>query len=132
MSDKPALTDKQLRAIDALLKEPTTRAAATAAGVNERTLFRWLSDATFAQAYRAARSRLLESTLTALQAASVEAVKILREVMANYEAQATARVSAARAVLDFALKGREQIELEERLRALESAVEPKPAAGVKR
>lgn len=121
-----------MRAIETLLREPTTRAAAATAGVSEKTLWRWLSDPAFARAYREARSRLLESTLTTLQAASVEAVKVLQEVMNGYEVQPAARVSAARAVLDFALKGREQIELEERLRALESAVEPKPAAGVRK
>lgn len=132
MRENERLSAKQQRAIEALLRESTTRAAASAAGVSEATIFRWLAESVFAAAYREARSRLLESTLTALQAASTEAVKVLQEVMGNYEAMPAARVSAARAVLDFALKGREQIEIEERLRALEAAVEGKPAAGVRR
>lgn len=132
MSEKATLTERQMRAIETLLREPTTRAAAAAAGVNEKTLWRWLSDPTFAQAYRNARSRLLESTLVALQAAAIEAVKVLQEVMSNYEAPPPARVSAARAVLEFAIKGHDLIETEERLRQLEAIVETRPAAGGRR
>src|SRR5262245_8742563 len=131
MGDNGRLSAKQQRAIEALLTEPTTRAAAQAAGVGETTIFRWLAEPAFSTAYRAARSRLLESTLTELQAASTEAVETLREVMNSPLAMPAARVSAARAVLEFSLRAREEIEIEERLRALESAVAPS-TAGVKR
>ncbi|MBI3423018.1 MAG: hypothetical protein HY011_08765 [Acidobacteria bacterium] len=63
---------------------------------------------------------MLESTLTALQAASGEAVSTLRDVMADPNANHGATVSAARTVLEFSLKAREVLEVEERLRKLES------------
>jgi hypothetical protein len=118
-TQKPPLTARQLRAIAALCEEPTTRAAARKARVGEKTLWRWLNDPAFAAAYQRARSRLLEDTLVALQAAGIEAIETLREVMAAKSGPASARVSAARCVLEMALRGREIIEVEERLRALE-------------
>jgi hypothetical protein len=113
------LNAKQLRAIESLLSEPTTRAAAKAAGVSEVTLWRWLNEPAFAEAYREARSHLLETTLTALQSASGDAVKTLRNVLNDEQARPGEKVSAARAILEYALKSREILEVEERLRALE-------------
>lgn len=117
-----ALTAKQQRAIDALLREPTTQAAAEAAGVSKATIFRWLADEAFSAAYQTARGQLLESTLTALQSASVEAVNVLREVMTDASLNAFARVSAAKAVLEMGFKAREVLEVEARLSALEAGL----------
>lgn len=119
MSENERLSAKQQRAIEALLTEPTTRAAAEAAKVSEATIFRWLSYPVFSAAYRAARERLLESTLTALQAASADAVTCLREVINDQTAQVSARVSAAKAVLDLSLKARDTLDVEERLKTVE-------------
>lgn len=113
------LTAKQLRAIEALLREPTTTAAAKAAKVGETTIFRWLADPAFAAAYRQARGRLLEDTLANLQAASGDAVRTLRAVLDDEAARPGEKVSAARAILEYSLKAREVLEVEERLRALE-------------
>lgn len=115
-----ALTAKQQRAIDALLREPTTQAAAEAAGVSKATIFRWLADEAFSAAYQTARGQLLESTLTALQSASIDAVNVLREVMTDASLNAFARVSAAKAVLEMGFKAREVLEVEARLSALEA------------
>ncbi len=49
------------------------------------------------------RGRMLEGTLTSLQSASVDAVKCLREVINDTTAQVSARVSAAKSVLDLSL-----------------------------
>lgn len=128
------LTPKQQKAITALLDQPTLKEAASACGVNESTLWRWLQDDTFQREYRQARGQLLESTLTALQRASGDAVETLKAVMKDTTAQPSARVSAAKAVLELGLKGREILEVEERLRALEerfAAQQPQPQ-GVKR
>ncbi|HMV46680.1 MAG TPA: hypothetical protein PLD20_13930 [Blastocatellia bacterium] len=121
------LSTKQQRAIEALLTEPTTRAAAAAAEVSEATIWRWLAEPEFSIAYRAARGRLLESTLTALQSASVDAVVCLREILNDKTAQVSARVSAAKSVLELGLKAREVLEVEERLAYLEKALELKNA-----
>ncbi len=125
-SENPELTAKQLRAIQSLLKEPTTAKAAKAAQISEVTLFRWLQNPAFSEAYREARERILEGTLTLLQSASVEAVEVLRKVMKDAKTPASSRVTAARSILELSFKAREVLEIEERLRLLEARLlEPK-------
>lgn len=119
--DSPqGLTYKQNRAILALLSEPTVKAAAAAAKIAEVTIHRWLNDPTFSAALKETRSRVFESTLTALQSASGVAVETLREVMEDKTAQPAARVSAAKTVLEISVRARDIIETEERLRLLEA------------
>ena len=125
VQNETVLTAKQQRAVEILLREPSIEAAAQAAGVGRATLFRWLNEPDFAAEYKQARGRLLESTLTALQSASVEAVTTLRAVLTETTARAGERVSAAKAILDFSLKAREVLEVEERLAALETLMEVK-------
>ncbi len=122
-TDSGALTPKQMRAIEALLKEPTTAAAAKDAKISETTLWRWLQEPLFSAAYRTARGRLLEGTLTALQAASIRAVETLRAVLDEAVAKPGERVSAARCILEFSLRAREVLSVEERLAYLETMLE---------
>lgn len=120
--NRPTLTARQIRAIQALLEEPTTAAAAQAAQVSEATIFRWLADPAFSAAYREARSRLVETALTALQSASSEAVKTLRNTLTDPHAPPNIKVSAARAILEFSLKAREALDFEDRLERLENSL----------
>jgi hypothetical protein len=130
-SQNGKLTAKQERAIKALLSEPTTKDAAVEAKVSEATLRRWLKDAAFSASYREARNQLLETTLTWLQQASGEAVDTLKEVMADKMAKGSERVSAAKAVLEMALKARDVLEVEERLAALEAKFDAQQKGGRK-
>lgn len=125
------LSAKQQRAIKALLTEPTTRAAAEAAKVSEATIWRWLADPDFDQAYRAAREQLYEATLASLQEASTLAVETLRQVMDDPKAPAPARVSAARCVLEMSIRARETLDVEERLRELETYFDTLSSRAVK-
>jgi uncharacterized protein YggE len=118
------LSRKQGEAIAALLTMPTITEAATRAGVGERTLFRWLQeDSTFQQAYREARRQAVHQAMTRIQQATSTAVKTLESVMKNTKAPSSSRVSAARAVLEMALKGVEIEDLAVRISALEAAVQ---------
>jgi hypothetical protein len=113
------LTDKQQRAIVALLSEPTAKAAAKAAKVSDATLFRRLHNPAFSDALKDARGQALESTLSALQGASGKAVKTLYELMGDATAPAPARVSAAKTVLEMMIKAHDILVNEERLRLVE-------------
>lgn len=128
-TSQQGLTAKQLRAIECLLRESTTQAAAEAAGVGKTTIFRWLNEPEFAAAYRQARDQMYEGALNGLQAASADAVRALRDVVNDKTAMASARVSAAAKVLDLSLKVREQFEIEERLRLLEERLAQSPGKG---
>jgi hypothetical protein len=123
------LTGKQERALLALLSEPTIQAAAQAAKISERALYVWLKEPTFAAAYRAARAQSVSQAVARLQQASSEAVGTLKAVMVDPEAPAPARVTAAKTVLEMALKGTEFAELQRRIAELEHAQDtPEPDA----
>jgi hypothetical protein len=102
-----------------LLTAPSLAAAAQQAGLSEVTAWRWLKDATFQAAYREARRAVVQHAITQVQQATGEAVETLRSVMQDAEAPASARVSAAKAVLETAIKAVELEDLEARIVALE-------------
>ena len=115
------LSGKQEHALLALLTEATVEAAATKAGVNARTLFRWLNDPPFVAAYREARRQAVQRAIGRLQQAASDAVTTLRDVMTDAKAPAPARVNAAKSVLDLAIKAVEIEDLTARIEALEHA-----------
>ena len=117
------LTPNQIVALEALLTCPTQQAAAKKAGVDVSTLRRWLKESEFAAAYQSARQGLIDATLNGLQAVAQKAVETLEAVLDDTTARPAERISAARAILDFALKGHDAIETEKRLAAIEEAFE---------
>ena len=123
MTENDSLSRKQEKAIGALLSEPTILMAAEKLGMAEITLHRWLKEKRFVTAYRAACKRIVEGSIGRLQAACGEAVETLSTIMADPLVLASSRVSAARTVLDTALKAVELHDLEERIRQLEEWTE---------
>lgn len=117
MIENDTLQPKQLKAITALLTHPTIRDAAKECNISEPTLWRWLREAAFQTAYRQARRQLVEQAMGELQAACTEAAATLRRNltcgMANVE------VSAAKTILDQAVKAVELADMEARLEELE-------------
>lgn len=119
---KEARDRKREAAVAALLSQSTVEDAARVTGVGATTIYRWLQDAEFLSMFRAARRRALDRATARLAAVSVEAVEVLREVMQDTEAQASARVSAAKAVLDAATKTAETEDLSARVAELERLI----------
>jgi len=115
------LPGKQEAALAALLAHPTVRDAARAANVAEGTLWRYLSDPTFAAHYQEARRQATEHLIARLTADSTKAAKVLIDVAEDAAAPASARVSAARVIIEQALRGAELRDLVERLQAVEAA-----------
>ncbi len=114
-----SLTSKQERAISALLAHSTVESAASAGGVSERSIYRWLRDEQFRAAFDEARRQALQDALRRLQAVAGEAVDALREIIEDKDVRPAERVSAARVALDFAMRGSELLDVQERLAALE-------------
>lgn len=114
------LTAKQEKAVIALLTASTIEAAAKCANVSESTLLRWLKETNFSDAYRAARREVVTQSLAQIQQATGEAVETLLSVAKDTTAPASSRVSAARAILDTAVRGVELDDLAARVEALES------------
>ena len=111
------LTRKQDAAIGALLSQTTISSAAESVGIGEATLRRWLKDPGFLTADRAARRDALEQCVALLQKAGSDAVETLvQSLQATSEA---VRLRAACALLDYAIRGAELLDLQTRIAVLE-------------
>ena len=116
------LDAKQDKALAALLSHPTVPAAAKACGSSEATLFRYLRDDNFTAHYRRARAEVVEHAISQLQRDCSVAAQALREICASQEAPASARVAAAKAILDGAIKAVELQDMAARLEGVEAAL----------
>ena len=116
MSDK-ALTPKQRRGITALLTCPTITAAAGQAGVNARTLTRWLADRQFTGELKAAQAGLIDRAGGRLIQGLDLALDVLEDLMRR--GKPNERRQAAVNWLNNCFAIREQTDIEKRLTALE-------------
>jgi len=90
--------------------------------VSEVTLWRWLREELFQTRYRAARRDAVEAAIASLQASSSVAVRVLMEIAEDTQAPGTARVAAARAILDQAIEAVQVTDMIERLEKIEAIV----------
>jgi AcrR family transcriptional regulator len=95
---------------------------ADAAGVVERTVYRYLQDMEFKRELNQQLGQLITAANSQLAANAGEAVDVLRELMNKAEVSDTNRRLAAVAVLDYMLKLQELLTITERLEALENKV----------
>lgn len=110
---------RQDEIIVALLEHPTLEKAAAAIGISDVTLWRWMKNPDFQEAYRKGRREAFSQSVSRLQHASSAAVGTLLRVMTDREAPAASRVRAADCVLQTAFRGIEMEDLEARLDRLE-------------
>jgi phosphoglycolate phosphatase-like HAD superfamily hydrolase len=122
--EKKSRKSEQL--IAALLTHPSIEAAAKSVGIGEVTAWRWMQDPAFATQYREARREAMRQTTARLQEAAREAVECLGDVQRTGQSE-SARVSAARTILEQALKAVDLDDLTERVEALEQAKKAKEA-----
>jgi hypothetical protein len=120
---------KHEQAISALLTQPTLAEAATTVGVGEARLLRWLQQEPFQAAYRQARREAVGQAIARLQQVTTIAVNTLEAILIDPTARESAKVTAARAVLELAIRGVELEDLEVRIAALEQRVAEAHAGG---
>lgn len=113
------MNEKQERALAALLTEPTQEAAAKKVGVTARTLRNYLSDPEFYEAYRQAHAQLVENATKQIQRSLSSAADTLRTIAEDPKAGKTARVAAARSLLEHGLRYTELSDLLGRIAKLE-------------
>jgi CRISPR/Cas system-associated endoribonuclease Cas2 len=104
--------------IGALLNHPTIEAAAKSVGIGNATAWRWMQDSAFQGQYQKARREIMRHTTARLQEAAQEAVECLRAVQRDGQSE-SARVSAARTILEQAVKAVDLEDLTTRVEALE-------------
>lgn len=119
--DTCGLDERRSRVLAALLTTSNREETARMAGVSTRTVRRYLAEPAFSAAYEAALNQQVDEALNISKAGLVEASRTLRDVMGDSVASPTAKVSAARAMLDFFERLAEFREIERRLDALEAS-----------
>lgn len=105
-------------AISALAGGCSQAEAARRAGVAERTVSRWLARDEFQRRLAKARARVLDGVVNQLTVNAELAVQTLRELLVDLSP--AIRLGAARATLDSLLKLRAEVDVEQRLAAIES------------
>ncbi len=121
------LTAKQEAALVALLAHGTIEAAYVAAGVSKATMWRFLQLPEFQTRYKAARRELVDAALARLQRDATVAARVLCEIAEDRTAPASARVTAAKTILDQSIGAIERDEILERIERLEETVSAKGA-----
>lgn len=109
--------------INGLLSYPTIREASRNIGIPESTVYNRLRDASFQSKYTKAKSEMLTQSCGYLRARVADATDTIVSVMADKDVPPQSRISAARTVLQYALKLTETTEILQRLEALEDQEE---------
>jgi hypothetical protein len=104
----------------ALAAGQTVQAAALAAGLSERTVWRYLADPAFKARLIEVRAQAIERAAAALGNGCSQAVEALTQLLAAKSE--TVRLGAARAILELGPRLRESVEFHARLAALEKKV----------
>jgi hypothetical protein len=108
-------------AIAALLSRPSIQDAAHVAGVDEKTLRRWLQDPEFKAQYLQARREVVVQSTARLQQATGPAGTTILKLMTDPSQPGAVRLRAALAVFELAIKGVEVEDIDARVTALEDA-----------
>jgi hypothetical protein len=117
--EKEKLTSQQEKAIVNLLSCKSTDEAAAASGISRTTLWRWRQQPEFKARLKAEKQQVVEAASLTLQAASSEAADVLVAITRDLKSPGMNRFRAAKLILEFTMKLREQEELIQRLDSLE-------------
>ena len=114
--------NKKEEALAALLSTGTQKEAAKKAGISTRTLSAYLADPDFRKKYEEELAKITQSASVKLKKYMSEAVDVLHSTATDQETGATAKVAAARALLDYGLKVSEMEDLRDRLDQIEERI----------
>jgi len=118
-SDKK-IKPKQRKAIQAIIAGSNRSQAAHAAGIADRTIYKWLALPEFNKALRAAENEAMSSAQAALIGRIEENLQILDEIKKDKENAPGARIRAVQLELESMIAWRNQTITEERLTEIEN------------
>lgn len=118
-TEKHKLTLKQEKAILCLLSSTSNEEVAAAAGISRITLWRWQQQPEFQEKMNEAKQKAIEDAARMIQCASAKAASILIAIANDQSAHSAHRVAAAKAILNYSMKIREQKDLKEEMPRLE-------------
>lgn len=98
------LTARQSKALQALLTYPTKKEAAAAAGISTETLRTYLANEEFQNEYRKAFTGLVIEATRQAQKALSPALSALSDIVKDDEENSSARIAAARSLLEYGLR----------------------------
>lgn len=107
---------KREEAIAALMTQRNVEEAARVVGIGKRTLYRWLQDPEFQDAYREAGSSAFSQSMARVQYASSAAVTTQINLLVNSSTPASVKARVADSVLNHAMKATEIKDSEARAR----------------
>ncbi len=114
------LTSRQLRAIPYLVAAKNQEEGRRQAGVSKRTLWRWRQDRAFKAELARQRNQVIEEAIEVLKSNMTRAAQTLVELLDDENPRL--RRFVAIDIINLALKGKEILEIEERLQVLEEQV----------
>ena len=116
------LSQRQQRALVALLEQPSKTAAAQAAGISPRALRSYLADPTFAAELQRLQDEQISDAAQRGRRSMTGAMDALRAVMDDESQSGQTRVQAARSILEFSLRLDERENILKRLAELEKSL----------
>lgn len=105
--------------MQALLTQPTKKAAAEAAGIAPRTLRDYLADPEFQKEYKKAFGQLVTDATRQAQQSLSPAISALRDIAEDENENSSARIAAARGLLEYGLRLTEFSDILAELEAVE-------------
>lgn len=120
------LTSKQEQFVQCLLSHHTVVAAAKICTISERTAYRWHADPILQERLQQARREAYANTMDGLVSLVNSAVLHLAKVYKDDEAGHALKLRADALILDYAHKHMVDLEVDERLRRIEEALEGGP------
>ena len=123
------LTPQQEQCVIALLNEPTIAKAAVAAGVTDRTVYRWMDEPAFSRVYRKARREGFSQAIGMAQKYAPHAVQTLMKMIADTATPAAVRATCCAMLLKFSRDSIELDDMQARLEALEASQPEKEKKG---
>jgi len=113
------LSPGQEKVLIALLASGSIRQASKAAEVGEATVYRYLNEPAFKQAYKIARREALEVAIRKLENITGQAVDTLSEVMTGKDSTPSQKCYAAKTILEFAFNRLQDSDILDRIENLE-------------
>lgn len=113
------LTPRQKIAVQSLAAGQSVTQTAVSTGVSRESVYRWLDNPTFTRAIDEAQDDAIATISRRLTVLGVDALNVLRDVLADPHTPAGAKIRAADIVLAKLLTVREIVDIERRLTALE-------------
>jgi hypothetical protein len=117
--DTAGLTENQLAALPYLVASPSLSEAARLASVARATIYRWMNDPEFRNAFERLRAQAADLAHAELKGLMLKGALVLAETMEDPNPRV--RVRAAHAALSIALKAIDLKEIQQRIDRLDHA-----------